>query len=94
MSWNCEKINCPYSEDVDCKYDKGCVLKEKNFSFPNIVDAFNKARADERKKVLDEVIKLFNEMRPSLGTHISDFGDMLEQMKEQKAGEPNDIPRC
>lgn len=41
-------------------------------------------RADERQAVLDEVINLFNEMRPSLATHISDFGDKLEQMNEQK----------
>lgn len=41
-------------------------------------------RADERARTIEEVTKLFNEMRPRLATNISEFADRLEQLKEQK----------
>ena len=46
----------------------------------DMADFIEEIRAD----VIDECIALYKEYQPRLATHVSEFGDALEQLKEQK----------
>lgn len=47
-------------------------------------DLLNMGYAKGRADGIDECIALFREWQPSLATKVSEFGDMLQQLKEHK----------
>lgn len=48
----------------------------------DVTEIYEQGRTDG----IDECIKLFKEMQPRLATNVIEFGDMLEQLKEQSNG--------
>lgn len=45
-----------------------------------------KLYSEIRAEAIDECIALFKEYQPRLATHVSEFGDALEQLKENNNG--------
>lgn len=73
--------NCVKSKYLKCPLRDVCYdMVDDDDECNARLEDYNKGRAD----AIDECIKLFKEMQPRLATNVVEFGDMLEQLKENK----------
>ena len=68
-----------YAQKYNMKLGKDTPLSME-WCFNMADKAYEKGRQD----AIDDVMKIYNEMRPHLATHIYDFGERIKALKESK----------
>lgn len=82
---DCKGIGCPFDDGDTCLHGYSCVLLSKNNNFPDIKDAFDKCRADERRKFA-EILKskpYFDEVHNMESIPISFIDEVLAEYEKE-----------